>query len=347
MNNYYQPPNLNQNPNPYQYQYNYDEAAKKKAYYIEKAAKEKKELRHLGNIFGLTMTVYVFVQILSSSLLALFGWVDLYQSSALFMTCFTIVFIDLIGIVGAFGIMAFINRKKYTTELIPTKKLPFKELSLWVGFGMFCCIIANYIVNIMVYFLQAMGHDPYQNETPEPTSVLTSIAIAVGTAVMPALCEEFAMRCCGLGLVRKYGKGFAVISVSLIFGLLHGNLVQFVFATVVGLILGYVTVKTGSVIPAVLIHLFNNGISVITSILEYAVKIDSTDTIAFWFAVWFVFGLISLLVLGVKGCFRRESEVAYEPYQNSLGKKLAVFFFVPGMIIPFLFFITMIVASIK
>lgn len=65
----------------------------------------------------------------------------------------------------------------------------------------------------------------------------------IGTAIVPAICEEFAMRCCCVQLLRKYGNGFAVLSISIVFGLLHGNVIQFVFAFLVGLILGYITVK--------------------------------------------------------------------------------------------------------
>lgn len=339
MNNYYQPPNFNP------YQNHYSEAAMKNAYYIEKAANERKQIRHLGNIFGLAMTVYVVINILVSLIIAVPKINNLYNSSALFQSCFGIIAIDLFGLVATFGIMAYINKKKYTSELIPSERLSFKDNFLWIGFGMLCCIIANYIVSFIVYLLQAIGLDPTEFETPEPDSVITSIAIAIGTAIMPAICEEFAMRCCGIGLLRKHGKAFAVVSISLVFGLLHANFVQFVFATAVGLILGYITVKTNSIIPAVFIHMFNNGISVITSIAEYVFKTESTNSVAFWFAVWFIIGGISTIVLALQGYFRNKENKIYEPYQNSLGKKISTFFFVPGMIIPFLFFISMIIAT--
>ena len=61
MNNYYQPPNFN-NP----YSHNYNETAMKNAYYIEKAALERKQIRHLGNLFGLAMTAYVILNIIVS-----------------------------------------------------------------------------------------------------------------------------------------------------------------------------------------------------------------------------------------------------------------------------------------
>ena len=341
LNNYYQPPQFNQ-PN-----FNYDEAAMQTQYYMEKAKRERKEIRHLGNMFGLVMSAFVIVQFICVILMQAMGLQDLYNQSALFQTCFNIVVVDLICIVIPFGLLAFSNRKKYETDIIPTKKVAGKDMYLWVTFGMLCCIGANYIVGIMVSILKAFGHDPFQVDTPEPDSVITSIAIAIGTAVMPALCEEFAMRCCGLGLLRKYGKAFGVVAVSIVFGLMHGNLIQFVFATLVGLILGYVTVKTDSVVPAVLIHLFNNGMSVVTSIAEHFANAQKEDISLWFFVVWIVLGGISAFVLGFKGYFKRKRKPIAEPFQNTTGKKVTSFFFVPGMIFPFLYFVVSIILTIR
>lgn len=341
MNNYYQPPQFNQ-PN-----YNYNETVMKSRFYMEKARLERKEIRHLGNIFGLVISAFILLQLVCVWLLNVFGLEELYNNSALFQTCFGIVAVDLICIVIPFGIMAYINRKKYTVDIIPTKKVSGKDMYLWVTFGMFCCIAANYAVGIVVAFFQALGHDPLQYETPEPDSFVTSIAIAIGTAVMPALCEEFGMRCCGLGLLRKHGKAFGVIAVSIVFGLMHANLVQFVFATLVGLILGYVTVKTDSIVPAVVIHLLNNSMSVVTSIAKHFAGVQTEDITVWFFVGWLVLGGISALILGFKGYFRKSERTISEPFQNTTGKKISVFFFVPGMIFPFLYFVISIIATIR
>lgn len=340
MNNYYQPPQFNQ-PN-----FNYNEAAIQTQYYMEKARQERKEIRHLGNMFGIVMSAFVIVQFICVVILQALGLQDLYNQSALFQTCFNIVVVDLICIVIPFGLLAFLNRKKYETDIIPTKRVSGKDMYLWVTFGMLCCIGANYIVGLVVSFLKLLGHDPFQFDTPEPDSFITSIAIAIGTAVMPALCEEFGMRCCGLGLLRKHGKAFGVIAVSIVFGLMHGNLIQFVFATLVGLILGYVTVKTDSIVPAVLIHLFNNGMSVVSSIAEHFANVKADDITLWFFAVWIALGGISAVVLGFKGSFKRSKKTIAEPFQNSTGKRIAAFFFVPGMIFPFLYFVANIIVTI-
>ena len=310
-------------------------------YFIEKARKERREIRKAGNAIGLAITAYVAIQLLILFfLMSVDGLYDKYLNSALFQASFNTIAIEICALVIPFGIMALINKNKYESDLIPTQKMSFGRMCLWVGFGMLCCIGADYVVGILIVIFDSFGHSLSQPETAQPTSLISCIASVVGTAVVPAICEEFSLRCCSLGLVKKYGKGFGVFCVSFVFGLLHGNLIQLVFATLVGIIMGFVTVKTNSVIPAVLIHGFNNGMAVFGEVLIYLFgeSADEYSTYAM-FAFWFVFGVICTVILALKGQFKREPQTVYEPYANSTIKKIATFFCVPGMIVPMVYFV--------
>lgn len=60
-----------------------------------------------------------------------------------------------------------------------------------------------------------------------------------------------------------FGAKRAIVISAVVFGLMHFNLVQFVYATIVGLALAYFTDKYASVIPALLGHAAANIIAVI------------------------------------------------------------------------------------
>ncbi len=82
-------------------------------------------------------------------------------------------------------------------------------------------------------------------------------------ALVPAICEELAFR--GFifgGLVRQRGRLRAVIVTALMFGISHGVLQQSIAATMMGLLLGWVALRTGSVLPCILVHFTNNALSV-------------------------------------------------------------------------------------
>lgn len=313
------------------------------------AKHERREIRKLGNIMGITLTFFVFFPDLSLYILKSLNLYDRYQQSFLFQNAFSIISGEIIRVLLLFGIMAVINRKKYESDIVPSKKISFGKTVLWVGFGMLCCSLANYLVSIVIAIFGTFGYQLKQYDMLEPNSVFACVLAAFSTAVIPAVCEEFAMRCCALGLVKKYGKAFGVVSISMIFGLMHGNVIQFVFATACGLVLGYVTVKTESIVPAVLIHGFNNGMSVVNSIVIYAFGEEASKySLASIMIFWIVVGIICTVILFVKKQFKHaENNQPQMFFRNSFGSKLASFFFVPGMIIPFVSLISLTILTIE
>jgi sodium transport system permease protein len=88
-------------------------------------------------------------------------------------------------------------------------------------------------------------------------------------AVIPALCEEFAFRGFILtGLERGHRTGTAILLSALLFGFLHVllSLFQQLFnATLLGIILGLLAIRSRSILPGILFHFLNNGIAVVGS----------------------------------------------------------------------------------
>ena len=98
------------------------------------------------------------------------------------------------------------------------------------------------------------------------TTASVILPYIVKTAVLPALIEEFAMRGVVMQSLRKYGDWFAIIMSSLVFALLHGNMVQIPFAFIAGIAIGYAVTVTGSMWTGILIHFLNNLASIIMQI---------------------------------------------------------------------------------
>ncbi|WP_435007505.1 ABC transporter permease subunit/CPBP intramembrane protease [Tundrisphaera lichenicola] len=86
-------------------------------------------------------------------------------------------------------------------------------------------------------------------------------------ALMPAITEEVAFRGFILtGLGRTYKTGTAIILSAFLFGFLHVllSLFQQLFgATILGLVLGLIAIRTRSLWPGVLFHFINNAIGVL------------------------------------------------------------------------------------
>jgi sodium transport system permease protein len=79
--------------------------------------------------------------------------------------------------------------------------------------------------------------------------------------ILAALCEELAFR--GLilsGLLRHFRPRNAVILSSFLFALFHMNVFQFLPAFFLGVVLGLVTVRSKSLVPAIVFHLLHNSL---------------------------------------------------------------------------------------
>ena len=83
-------------------------------------------------------------------------------------------------------------------------------------------------------------------------------------AIVPAVCEELLFR----GYVlRNFEKSMipvvAIIVSGLLFGLYHIRLTQLIPLSVLGMLLAWMTIQTGSIWPAVVAHFANNGFAVV------------------------------------------------------------------------------------
>lgn len=164
---------------------------------------------------------------------------------------------------------------------------------LMVGVGF--CMLANITVIYGGEVFERFGVEysvPF-SETGKGT--VAFIMSVISTAVVPALTEEFALRGVAFGLLKKYGNGFALIISSIVFGVMHGNFDQMPFAFLVGLVLGYVRIKTGSVWVCCLIHGTNNLISVVMSALPSTTAVNVGITLLY--SLLLVAGIIGLCIM--------------------------------------------------
>jgi len=94
---------------------------------------------------------------------------------------------------------------------------------------------------------------------PDSTWVLLLVI-----AVLPAVCEELAFRGFVLSGLRHMGhKWTAILVSSLFFGATHALFQQSIIASLVGAILGYVAVQSGSLWPCILFHAIHNSLAVL------------------------------------------------------------------------------------
>ena len=148
------------------------------------------------------------------------------------------------------------------SDLISFKLPGRKNLLSLILIGISFCSFANIAVSYANQIFEGFGINYDVDFGDNPEGIFGFFLTFIATVIVPAFVEEFAFRGIVLGSLKKYGEAFAIIVSSIMFGFMHANFEQIPFTFMVGLILGYISEKTESIWPAVLIHGYNNFISV-------------------------------------------------------------------------------------
>lgn len=151
-------------------------------------------------------------------------------------------------------------------------------------------------------------------------------------AFTPAICEEFLCRGFLLrGLRSRLSKWQSIFIAALLFGALHMNVYQFISASLLGILLAWIALESGSILLCVLFHFINNGLAF--SILYLSGGLEKVppagegpDTALNWlsrfqngvFPWWLVLIAAAILVLGCwimkrAGAPEEEQDVAARP----------------------------------
>jgi sodium transport system permease protein len=112
----------------------------------------------------------------------------------------------------------------------------------------------------------------YQMDTKVVDALEKAFAqIPLGTvflmaAVVAPLCEELAFRGFILSGFRHLGRRWmAIVLASVFFGVTHGIVQQSVFTCLLGMLIAYVAVQTGSILPGILFHMTHNALAISAS----------------------------------------------------------------------------------
>lgn len=90
---------------------------------------------------------------------------------------------------------------------------------------------------------------------------------ALTIALLAPLLEEVLFRGAIQGyLLRRFKPWVAITVASILFGAIHGNPVQVVYATLLGFVLGWLYYRTGSLLSVIVGHVLNNSLATVTTI---------------------------------------------------------------------------------
>lgn len=102
--------------------------------------------------------------------------------------------------------------------------------------------------------LSSILGSPVSNPVTTAITGTKTFGILALFVLLPAVFEELFFRKVIIDRMAQYGKGTAIIFSAIVFALFHGNFTQLFYALFVGLLLGYVYIKTRNIVYPILLH---------------------------------------------------------------------------------------------
>lgn len=130
-----------------------------------------------------------------------------------------------------------------------------------IGTGMISSIIYLTYSTIIKYY----GIIIPEPDFSFPTQSIYLILFLIYVCLLGPILEEIIFRGFILKSMQKYGNLTAIIVSSILFSMFHLNLVQFVNPVLMGIVLAFITIKSKSIVPSIIAHIFNNTITFIVA----------------------------------------------------------------------------------
>lgn len=112
------------------------------------------------------------------------------------------------------------------------------------------------------FLYEQLGIEMDENTQQIITSMMKEPWGYVAVGILAPLAEEVVFRGAILrtllGIMSKKNHWVAIMISAAIFGVVHANLAQFINALLMGLLLGWMYYRTGSLVPGILLHWVNN-----------------------------------------------------------------------------------------
>ncbi len=153
-------------------------------------------------------------------------------------------------------------------EWIPIKKVRGST----IGFT----FLLTFLMQPVLYFLNVLSQLAEKNVALDLFSKVEDvpgIVLILVIGLLGPFCEEVVFRGILFSGFRRSGRIFgAIVWTAFLFGLFHMNLNQFGYAMMIGLVCAFLVEVTGSLVPALIVHVLINSYNVLQILLMEAAE---------------------------------------------------------------------------
>ncbi len=198
----------------------------------------------------------------------LFGGVDAGAQSQLTQFLYYILFI-------ALPVMLYARRDPGIASHLRIEPLKGRVAALSVLTAAVAVLFINCVSQLWFILVQCMGGTIPASGVDVPTTVRGLASAVILSAVLPGICEELLFRGLMLSAWEERGSLRAVTTVSLLFTLLHGNLLGIPSEFICGVLLACIVISSGSLFAGMVFHTVFNSTLLIASYWARTVETDA------------------------------------------------------------------------
>ena len=160
-----------------------------------------------------------------------------------------------------------------------------------IFFMLFVGLLLNFVVTVCCTYV------PFPKSWQQDLSLFTGAAVSmhpvmssVCTGLLAPVMEEIIFRYGVFNKLKQKNLTVALVVSSLLFGMMHGNIIQGGYAFLIGMIIAYIYNKTENLLDAILIHVGVNLSSVIFTFTDF-------NEILYLLSLTVIFGIASFVMV--------------------------------------------------
>ena len=142
---------------------------------------------------------------------------------------------------------------------------------IWVGIQGYLVVLPLFIAALVLLLVvvQLFSVEPPPHPLvevfleEEKSPLITAYSIFLACIVGPFLEEIFFRGFCYPALKNRWGQGWALVLSSAFFAAIHQNLFAFIPVFILGLALGYLYEKRGTLLPSITLHILHNSVFIL------------------------------------------------------------------------------------
>lgn len=141
---------------------------------------------------------------------------------------------------------------------LPRKKMTVGQflLALVMCYPILYC--SNLVSTMITAVIGVLKGSAVENPLLNVVTNIDIVFIFVYMVIVAPILEELVFRKLIVDRTARYGEGAAIVVSGVMFGLFHGNLNQFMYAALMGMVLAFLYVKTGNIKVSIGMHMVIN-----------------------------------------------------------------------------------------